>query len=434
MQLRRIQSSDAAAIDRLCDRSASGDPAVEARVREIVAEVRERGDDAVEELTQQLDGRPPGGGGSYEIPKVRWEEAAASLSPDIVRALERAGERIVEFHRHQVEQGYVVEGEGVRLELRVQPLARVGIYVPGGTATYPSSVLMSAIPARIAGVGEVIMVTPGASPATLTAAKIAEVDRVFEIGGAQAVAALAYGTETVPRVDKIVGPGNQWVAAAKRLVFGDVDIDAIAGPSEVLIVADDAAEPRWVAADLLAQAEHDDVARPILVTTSAALVDAVDVELTRQLPGLPRSEIARASLETYGTAVIARSLDEAIEVTNRYAAEHVELLVHGAVQVAEAITSAGAIFVGPFTPEAAGDYMAGPNHVLPTGGSARFASPLGVYDFRKRSSVLRYTHEGLVRQVADITRLAKVEGLDAHGRSVAMRLAPAVDDTEDADD
>jgi len=434
MQLRRIQSSDREAVGRLCDRSASGDPAVEARVREIVAEVRERGDAAVEELTLQLDGRAPGDDGSYEIPKARWEQARASLAPDILRALERAGQRIVDFHRHQVEEGYVVEDEGVRLELRVRGLSRVGIYVPGGTAAYPSSVLMNAVPARVAGVGEVIMVTPGATPATLAAAHIAEVDRVFEIGGAQAVAALAYGTETVPRVDKIVGPGNQWVAAAKRLVFGDVDIDSVAGPSEVLIVADEGAEPRWVAADLLAQAEHDVVARAILVTTSAAVVDAVDAELTRQLTDLPRAEIARASLERYGTAVIVGSLDEAVEITNRYAPEHVELQVHGAVQLADQITCAGAVFVGPFTPEAAGDYMAGPNHVLPTGGSARFASPLGVYDFRKRSTVLRYTHAGLVRQVADITRLAKVEGLDAHGRSVAMRLAPAVDEAEDDDE
>jgi histidinol dehydrogenase len=283
----------------------------------------------------------------------------------------------------------------------------------------------------VAGVREVIMVTPGASDVALAAAKIAEVDRVFEIGGAQAIGALAYGTETVPRVDKIVGPGNQWVAAAKRLVFGDVDIDSVAGPSEVLIIADDGAEARWVAADLLAQAEHDVEAHPVLVSTSVELVDAVEAELARQLVDLPRAEIARASLGKHGAAVIVADIDAAVVFANDYAAEHVELQVQGAVQLADRIRNAGAIFVGPFTPEAAGDYLAGPNHVLPTSGAARFASPLGVYDFRKRSSVLRYTYEGLIRQVADITRLAKIEGLDAHGRSVAMRLAPAVDDDGD---
>jgi len=233
------------------------------------------------------------------------------------------------------------------------------------------------------------------------------------------------------RVDKIVGPGNQWVAAAKRLVYGDVDIDAVAGPSEVLIVADDGAEPRWVAADLLAQAEHDPQAHPVLVTTSAALADAVEVELARQLQDLPRADIARASLENHGAVVVVATVDEAVALANRCAAEHVELMVHDAVNVAPRVTTAGAIFVGPFTPEAAGDYLAGPNHVLPTSGAARYASPLGVYDFRKRTSVLRYTQAGLMRQVADITRLAKVEGLDAHGRSAAIRFAPAVEDSDD---
>ena len=434
MVLRRIEPSAAgyaAALAAMCARSVSADGAVEAAVREILADVRGRGDVAVRALTEKLDGRSPGDGGSYEIPRARWEAATGRLGADIVRALERAGERIVEFHRRQVEEGYVVEDQGVRLELRVMALDRVGIYVPGGTATYPSSVLMNAVPARVAGVREVIMVTPGASDAVLAAAKIAEVDRVFEIGGAQAIGALAYGTETVPRVDKIVGPGNQWVAAAKRLVFGDVDIDSVAGPSEVLIIADDGAEARWVAADLLAQAEHDVEAHPVLVSTSVELVDAVEAELARQLVDLPRAEIARASLGKHGAAVIVADIDAAVVFANDYAAEHVELQVQGAVQLADRIRNAGAIFVGPFTPEAAGDYLAGPNHVLPTSGAARFASPLGVYDFRKRSSVLRYTYEGLIRQVADITRLAKIEGLDAHGRSVAMRLAPAVDDDGD---
>ena len=420
-----------AQLEALCDRSVSADAGVEATVREIVTEVRARGDAAVRALTEKLDGRSPRDGGSYEIPREEWEAAASRLGADILRAIERAAVRIRTFHARQVEEGYVLEEPGVYLELRVDPLARAGLYVPGGTARYPSSVLMNAIPAKVAGVREVIMVTPGASDATLAAAKVAGVDRVFEIGGAQAVAALAYGTETIPRVDKIVGPGNQWVAAAKRLVYGDVDIDSIAGPSEVLIVADDAAEARWVAADLLAQAEHDTEARPILVTTSRALVDAVQTQLARQLVDLPRADIARKSLESHGVAVVARDLDRALELTNRYAAEHVELQVHDAVNVAERVRNAGAIFVGPFSAEAIGDYLAGPNHVLPTGGAARYASPLGVYDFRKRTSIIRYAYAGLREQVADISRLANVEGLKAHARSAAMRLAPAVDDDEE---
>jgi histidinol dehydrogenase len=430
MLLRRIELSQPDydhQVARLCDRSVSGAAEVERAVSEIIAKVRTRGDSAVRELTEALDGRAPGADGSYEIARSRWDQAAARLAPDLVKALKRAGDRIAAFHSRQIENGYVIDEPGLRLQLRVQPLARVGIYVPGGTARYPSSVLMNAIPARVAGVGELIMTTPGASDATLAAARIAGVDRVFEVGGAQAVAALAYGTESIPRVDKIVGPGNQWVAAAKRLVYGDVDIDSIAGPSEVMILADGAADARWVAADLLAQAEHDREARPVLVSTSAALVEAVEEELARQLPSLPRADIARESLKNHGVAVLARDLDHAVAVANRYAAEHLELQVAAADEVAERITAAGAIFVGPFTPEAAGDYLAGPNHVLPTGGAARFASPLGVYDFRKRVSILRYSRDALAEHADDIVRLAAVEGLDAHGRSAALRLASTDD-------
>ncbi len=311
---------------------------------------------------------------------------------------------------------------GARLELRTQPLARVGIYVPGGTARYPSSVLMTAIPAGVAGVAEVVMVTPGPSAETLCAARVAGVDRVFEIGGAQAVAALAYGTATVPRVDKIVGPGNQWVAVAKRMVFGEVDIDSVAGPSEVLIVADDGADPRWIAADLLAQAEHDTEARPILVTTSAALADAVADAVEAQLASLPRVAIARPSIDRYGAVVIVDSLDDALALAERYAPEHLELQLRDARAVAARVRRAGAIFVGAYTPEAAGDYTAGPNHVLPTGGAARYASPLGVYDYIKHTTVLELDRAALAAQAADIRALAEVEGLDAHGRSVAIRF------------
>jgi histidinol dehydrogenase len=307
--------------------------------------------------------------------------------------------------------------------LRVEPLARVGLYVPGGTARYPSSVLMTAVPARVAGVREIIMVTPGASPETLAAARIAEVDRVFEIGGAQAVAALAYGTKTVPRVDKIVGPGNAWVAAAKRLVFGDVGIDSVAGPSEVLVIADETADVRHVAADLLAQAEHDADAIPVLFCTVRSIAERVAAEVERQLEHLHRPA-ARASIDGHGACVITGDLPTAIRLANTFAPEHLELHVAGAAAVAEKLRTAGAIFVGEYTPEAAGDYYAGPNHVLPTGGAARYASPLGVYDFVKRTTVLEYTTKAaLAAHAADIRRLAEVEGLEAHGLSVSVRVS-----------
>jgi len=407
----------------LGDRTASYSPDVDRAVAEIVAAVRARGDAAVAELTRKFDKRDPRPDGGYEIPRSEWQQAADSLPGDIVQALEHAARRVRDFHEGQVETSYEREADGVRLGLRVVPLRSAGLYVPGGTALYPSSVLMNALPAKVAGVPEVVMVTPGASPEALAAALIAGVDRVFEIGGAQAVAALAYGTETVPRVDKIVGPGNQYVASAKRLVFGDVDIDSIAGPSEVLILADDSADPRFVAADLLAQAEHDVEARPILVTTAAPLVDRVEAELERQLADLPRASIARTALERYGVAVVCPNLDDAVLFANTYAPEHLEVQTRAAAAVADRLVGAGALFVGPYTAEAAGDYLAGPNHVLPTAGAARYASPLGVYDFRKRISVLEYTREGLAGHAADIVRLADVEGLHAHGRSVAMRVA-----------
>jgi histidinol dehydrogenase len=424
--LRTLSPTDpqhAAQVDALCRRSVMTSASVEATAREIVEDVRRRGDAAVADHTLRLDRRRPEGG-SFEVARARWEAEAARVPADVRASLERAVARVTRFHVHQRrhQQGYVLDEEGVRMELRVEPLARVGLYVPGGTALYPSSVVMTAVPARVAGVRDIIMVTPGASPETLLAARLAGVDRVFEIGGAQAVAALAYGTETVPRVDKIVGPGNAWVAAAKRLVFGDVDIDAIAGPSEVLVIADDAADARLVAADLLAQAEHDREAVPVLVTTSAALAARVDEELERQLATLPRRDIARAALENHGAAVLVADVAEAVRLANRFAPEHLELHVRDAARTAEKIRAAGAIFVGGFSPEAAGDYLCGPNHVLPTAGAARYASPLGVYHFVKMISVLEYTPEGLAAQAEDIVRLAGVEKLDAHARSVTMRV------------
>jgi histidinol dehydrogenase len=422
--------SSLAALARLLDRTTTTAAHVESAVAEILAAVRARGDEAVRAYTERFDRRSPGSEasdsryepGSYEIRRAVWHAAADAVSPVVQRALETAAERIRAFHERQREEDYVLEVGGARLELRVQPMQRAGLYVPGGTARYPSSVLMTAIPARVAGVAEIVMVTPGASAETLAAARLAGVDRVFEIGGAQAVAALAYGTQTVPRVDTIVGPGNQWVAAAKRMVYGEVDIDSVAGPSEVLIIADETAEPAWVAADLLAQAEHDVEARPILVTTSAALVPAVNAQLERQLAGLSRRDIAAASLAAHGVAIVVASRAAAIELANRYAPEHLELHIRDPRAAVPVLRTAGAIFVGPWAVEAAGDYVAGPNHVLPTGGAARYASPLGVHDFRKRTSILEYSRETLAAQVEEIVALATVEGLDAHGRSAAIRF------------
>jgi len=404
----------------LLDRSTRMAAGVDDAVAAIIADVRARRDDAVAEYTRRFDQREPVDG-SYELARARWDARADAVAPAVRAALELAAQRIRAFHAHQVEPDVDVTLDGVRLELRVTPLARVGLYVPGGTARYPSSVLMTAIPAKVAGVPEIVMVTPGASDEALLAARIAGVDRVFELGGAQAVAALAFGTQTVPRVDKIVGPGNAWVASAKRQVYGEVDIDSIAGPSEVLIIADGDANPAWVAADLLAQAEHDTEARAILVTTSAALAAAVDVELARQLADLPRRAIAGQALAHHGAAVLVETLAAAAAFANRFAPEHLELQCAGARALAATCTTAGAIFVGAYASEAAGDYLAGGNHVLPTGGAARYASPLGVHDFRKRTSLIEYDAAAAAAHADAIATLAACEGLDAHGRSAQMR-------------
>ncbi|MDB4962186.1 MAG: histidinol dehydrogenase [Myxococcales bacterium] len=393
---------------------------IDAQVQQILADVRARRDVAVAEYTQRFDQRAPTDG-SYELPRAAWDERAAKVAPVVREALELAARRIRAFHERQRDPDVDVTLDGVRLELRVTPLARVGLYVPGGTARYPSSVLMTAIPAKVAGVDEIIMVTPGASPETLLAATLAGVDRVFELGGAQAVGALAYGTETVPRVDKIVGPGNAWVASAKRQVYGEVDIDSIAGPSEVLIIADAAANPAWIAADLIAQAEHDPEARAVLVTTSGVLPAQVDTELVQQLADLPRRAIAEQALRAHGAAVIVLTLDDAIDYANKFAPEHLELQVADAREVSVRCTTSGAIFVGAYSSEAAGDYLAGANHVLPTGGAARYASPLGVHDFRKRTSIVEYDAVTAAAHADAIAALAHCEGLDGHGRSALLR-------------
>jgi histidinol dehydrogenase len=404
---------------RLPERRRGGASAeVSATVRDIIEAVRQRGDAAVSEYATRFDGKAAGE--PLEIDRERWAARAAETDPAIDAALRRAADRIRRFHGEQCHAGYSLDGG--ELALRVVPLERVGVYAPGGTARYPSSVLMTAIPAALAGVDEVILVSPAASPETLRAAELAGVTRVFEVGGAHAIAALALGTDSVPRVDKIVGPGNQWVAEAKRQVFGWVDIDSIAGPSEVVIIADAAASPRWVAADLLAQAEHDVEAHPILIATSEALIDAVEEELERQLASLPRAEIARTALERHGAAALVATVEEAVRLAEAYAPEHLELMVEGARELAARIRFAGAIFVGGHSPEAAGDYIAGPNHVLPTAGAARFASPLGVYDFVRHISVIDLPRERLAELRGDIERLADVEGLHAHGRSVTLRF------------
>jgi histidinol dehydrogenase len=397
---------------------------VEHGVREVIADVRARGDQAVRDFTLKFEKCALD---ALELPRLDWEREAKKVTPDVRAALERARDRIARFHQRQRQnldaESYTLDEPDARLELRAQALDRVGLYVPGGSARYPSSVLMTAVPARVAGVRELVMVTPGPSPETLEAARLAGVDRVFTIGGAQAVAALAFGTESVPRVDKIVGPGNAYVAEAKRQVFGAVDIDSVAGPSEILIVADAGGDARLIAADLLSQAEHDADAYAVLVTPSLEVAVAAGQAVVAQLQTLPRRAIAEESLRRHGVALVVPSLDEALAFAERYAPEHLELLVEDPEAAAARVRSAGAIFLGPWTPEAAGDYLAGPNHVLPTGGAARFGSPLGVYDFVKRTSLLRYGAEALRAQAADIVRLANVEGLHAHGRAVAARLS-----------
>lgn len=402
--------------------------AVLARVRGIIADVRSNGDEALIRLTRELDRWD---GQELVLPTRLLHEAREQLPARVVADLVLARDRIAAFHRRQRERDVELDAEdGVYLAQRHVPLRRVGLYVPGGTAAYPSSVLMSAVPAKVAGVDEVIMVTPTpdgvVNPVVLAAAALAGVDRVVRIGGAQAVAALAYGTASVPRVDKIVGPGNTWVATAKREVFGAVGIDSIAGPSELCVVAtpDGGASPRVLAADLLSQAEHDPAAMVSFLSPDAALVEAVVAECREQARALPRAAIAEASLRDFGIAVVTRSLEEALDLAERIAPEHLELVVPHAERLAGRFRSAGAIFCGPHTPEAVGDYLAGANHVLPTNGTARFFSPLGTSDFMRRTNVIRFNRQAIERLGPPTIRLAELEGLEGHARSVRFRLEP----------
>lgn len=413
--LRRLRTRDAGAEDDILH-----------RVQEIVAGVRDGGDEALFDYSRRFD-RANLDAASAQVSEEEFAQAETQLAPEWKAMAARSAERIRTYHQRQLRQSWFDVQDGTMLGQLIRPLARVGIYVPGGLANYPSTVLMNAIPAKVAGVGEIIMVSPARDgeniPAeTLYAARLAGVDKVYKIGGAQAIAALAYGTQSIPRVDKITGPGSQYVALAKREVYGQVGIDMIAGPSEVLILADKTARPDFVAADLLAQAEHDPMAAAVLVTDDAKLAQTVAAELDRQLVQLPKRDIAGASIENYGAIVVVDDLaTDGVALANEIAPEHLEIICADPHALLGRIQNAGAIFLGAYTPEALGDYMAGPNHTLPTNGTARFSSPLGVDDFIKKSSVLSFDREAMLALSADVQRFAESEGLDAHARSAAIR-------------
>jgi histidinol dehydrogenase len=400
----------------------------EKEVRSILKDVRKRGDKAVVHYTQVFDDlRIPID--QLQVKKSEVKEAYRKVPREFLETLQQAARRIQKFHQllsKRLLLSWKGEEKGIRLEQVMRPLERVGIYAPGGKASYPSTVLMAAIPAKAAGVQEIVMVTPpqkeGISPAVLVAADLAGVDRIYRIGGVQAVAALAYGTESVPKVDKIVGPGNQYVATAKRLVYGEVDIDMVAGPSEIVIVSDERMPPSFVAADLISQAEHDEMALAILITNAEAFGRIVKKELERQLSCLKRRKVASESLNRRGAILIVKNLDQAMQLVNRIAPEHLELLVSRPLALIKGVRHAGAIFLGPYTPEAIGDYMAGPNHILPTAGTARFSSPLGVEDFIKRTNLVSFTRRALRRFEKDVKRFSEWEGLEGHSQAVQMRM------------
>jgi len=427
MKITRTTDSDFEALyARITGRGRVFDEDLWAVVKTIVEEVARKGDEALFDHTRRLDGYALTAE-TVAVSEAELEEAAARVDASDLAIMELAASRIETFHRQQLAEDWFLSNEpGVTLGQRIVPLERVGVYAPGGLASYPSTVLMAAIPAKIAGVREIILVNPSKGgqihPLIAAAAKLCGIDRIYKIGGAQAVAALAYGTETIPRVDKIVGPGNAYVAAAKKMVFGQVAIDMIAGPSEILVIADRSAEASSVAADLLSQAEHDEMASAILVTPDEALARAVSAEVERQVEQLPRRKIAERSLEAFGAILVTENLGEAAAVANRFAPEHLELMVEDPWTLLKSIRNAGAVFLGHYTPEAVGDYIAGPNHVLPTGGTARFSSALGVYDFVKRISVLFFSREALENYGPKADRFARLEGLDAHGNSISRRL------------
>ena len=430
--IRRLNAADqdfARHLDHLLSWESVSDDAVNQRVLDIIKAVRERGDAALVEFTQRFDGLEVAGMADLILPRERLELALSRITAEQRQALEIAAERVRSYHEKQKQDSWTyAEADGTVLGQKVTPLDRAGLYVPGGKASYPSSVLMNAIPAKVAGVPEVVMVVPTPrgeiNELVLAAACIAGVDRVFTIGGAQAVAALAYGTESVPPVDKIVGPGNIYVATAKRHVFGKVGIDMIAGPSEILVVCDGRTDPDWIAMDLFSQAEHDEDAQSILLSPDAAFLDHVGESIARLLPTMERAEIIRASLEARGALIQVADMAQAIEVANRIAPEHLELSVENPEQYLPSIRHAGAIFMGRYTAEALGDYCAGPNHVLPTSGTARYSSPLGVYDFQKRSSIIHCSAAGASELGKTASVLARGESLSAHARSAEYRIKP----------
>lgn len=421
----RILNFDSVAPEEILNRDIRAEADVESVVDAIIADVRARGDEALRDYAKKFDRAELG---DLLVSQTEIEEAFAAVGEDFIQTLRMAAANIRHFHEHQVHKDFVVtDTPGVLLGQKYTPIERAGVYVPGGTAAYPSTVLMDVIPAKVAGVKEIVMTTPAGldgkvNPNILAAAAVAGIDRIVKTGGAQAVAALAYGTESVPAVDKIVGPGNIYVATAKRKVFGKVGIDMIAGPSEILVLADGDANPAWVAADLLSQAEHDKLATPVLVTDSEALAEAVQAELERQIPLLPRAAIARESVDTNGKIVVTDDLAKAIEAANLIAPEHLEICTEDPFAVLGSIKNAGSIFLGRNVPEALGDYFAGPNHTLPTSGTARFSSPLGVDDFVKKSSFIYYTKDALGAVQGRIADFAEREGLHAHAKSVTIRF------------
>ena len=398
---------------------ASSAPDVSAPVREIIASVREGGDKALLAFCERFDKVKPD---PLEATESEFAEAEKECGEEFFAVLKKAAGNIEEFHAKQKREGFVIDrGDGSYIGQKITPLKRVGLYVPGGTAAYPSSVLMNVIPAKVAGVREIIMCTPNANKTVLAAAKLAGVDKIFKIGGAQAIAAMAFGTRQIPRVNKIVGPGNIFVTLAKKEVYGHCDIDMLAGPSEILIVADEFANPVYAAADMLSQAEHDPLACSIIITTNEDLAEEIAAQVEIQLEQLPRKEIAAASIERNGLIVVAENLDEAVDFANFSAPEHLELLTQNPFELLPKIKNAGAIFLGAYSPEPLGDYLAGPNHVLPTGGTAKFYSVLNVETFLKRTSLISYTRKDLLNVAADVKRLAEAEGLQAHAEAIRKR-------------
>ncbi|MGJ0739949.1 histidinol dehydrogenase [Enterococcus casseliflavus] len=420
----RIFSTQKDTIETIVARKQSETKDVSTVVAQIIARVQQQGDQALFQLIEEIDQVSLS---SLTVSLEEVETAVQAVSPELLEVMEQAKENILVFHQKQVQQGFVLTKEnGVVMGQRVLPLAKVGVYVPGGTAAYPSTVLMDVLPAKIAGVKKIVMITPtdsqGKVPAAiLAAASVAGVDEIYKVGGAHGVAALAYGTETIPKVDKIVGPGNIYVATAKKMVYGEVDIDMIAGPSDVLIIADASANPRWLAADLLAQAEHDILAQAILVTTDAALIEQVQVELDLQLKQLPRKDIAAAALESSGKLILVKDLTEALTIANQIAPEHLELAVADPFALLGQVENAGSVFLGHHTPEVLGDYFAGPNHTLPTEGTARFYSPLSVDDFIKKSSYLYYPEAAMKAAGPAVALFAETEDLIGHARSINVR-------------